>query len=312
MEYGGKNPNGINQVSQSLLSIDVQGVEQINISTSSVDINTSLNVEGGITASSYSGSFVGDGSELINIPPEALTPEAQSKIFDGSVSASISEEGGFVVNTSASISGGIFATGEISGGFISGDGTGLFNVPAEALGDIDRLKSGSVQAVISPNLGFVVDTNTTINNDLLVTGSTTIQVDGTITRNVSIGNDLKVTGSADIQNDLTIGNDLTIDNDLSVGNNLSVTGRITSQELLTTFISSSVIYASGSNVFGDESTDTHQFTGSVLIKDSVVIPVFSSAPSGGQLGQLYYNTTDTNIYRSVSYTHLTLPTILLV
>ena len=237
MEYGGKNPNGINQVSQSLLSIDVQGVEQINISTSSVDINTSLNLEGWITASSYSGSFVGDGSELINIPPEALTPEAQSKIFDGSVSASISEEGGFVVNTSASISGGIFATGEISGGFISGDGTGLFNVPAEALGDIDRLKSGSVQAVISPNLGFVVDTNTTINNDLLVTGSTTIQVDGTITRNVSIGNDLKVTGSADIQNDLTIGNDLTIDNDLSVGNNLSVTGRITSQELLTTFIS---------------------------------------------------------------------------
>ena len=90
MEYGGKNPNGINQVSQSLLSIDVQGVEQINISTSSVDISTSLNVEGGITASSYSGSFVGDGSELINIPPEALTPEAQSKIFDGSVSASIS------------------------------------------------------------------------------------------------------------------------------------------------------------------------------------------------------------------------------
>ena len=41
MEYGGKNPNGINQVSQSLLSIDVQGVEQVNISTSSVDINTS-------------------------------------------------------------------------------------------------------------------------------------------------------------------------------------------------------------------------------------------------------------------------------
>jgi len=62
MEYGGKNPNGINQVSQSLLSIDVQGVEQINISTASVDINTSLNVEGGITASSYSGSYTGSFS----------------------------------------------------------------------------------------------------------------------------------------------------------------------------------------------------------------------------------------------------------
>ena len=87
MKYGGKNPNGINQVSQSLLSIDVQGIEQINISTASVDINTSLNIEGAITASSYtgsfSGSFKGDGSQLLNIPPEALTSDAQSKIFDG-------------------------------------------------------------------------------------------------------------------------------------------------------------------------------------------------------------------------------------
>ena len=73
MEYGGKNPNGINQVSQSLLSIDVQGVEQVNISTSSVDINTSLYVENNVTASNISGSFIGDGSELFNIPPEALT-----------------------------------------------------------------------------------------------------------------------------------------------------------------------------------------------------------------------------------------------
>lgn len=270
MEYGGKNPNGINQVSQSLLSIDVQGVEQINISTSSVDINTSLYVENNITASNISGSFVGDGSELFNIPPEALTPEAQNKIFDGSVTASISEADGFVVNTSASFTGDILATGEISGGFISGDGSGLFNVPAEALGDIDRIKSGSAQAVISPNNGLIVDVPATINNDLTVTGSSTINVD------------------------------LTVDNDASVGGDLSVAGRITSQELLTTFISSSVIYASGSNVFGDESSDTHQFTGSVLIKDSVVIPVFNSAPASGQIGQLYYNTSDTNIYRYTS------------
>jgi len=243
MEYGGKNPNGINQVSQSLLSIDVQGVEQVNISTSSVDINTSLYVENNITASNISGSYTGDGSELFNIPPEALTQDAQNKIFDGTVTASISEVDGFVVNTSASFTGDILATGEISGAFISGDGSGLFNVPAEALGDIDRIKSGSAQAVISPNNGLVVDATTTINGDLTVTGSATVNVDATI------------------------------DRDLSVGRDLSVAGRITSQELLTTFISSSVIYASGSNVFGDESSDTHQFTGSVLIKDSVVIPV---------------------------------------
>ena len=112
-----------------------------------------------------------------------------------------------------------------------------------------------------------------------------------IVEHLSVGTDLKVTGSADIANNLNISNDLT------VGNNLAVNGTITSNELITTFISSSVIYASGSNVFGDESSDSHQFTGSVLIKDSVVIPVFSSEPAGGQLGQLYYNSTDTNIFR---------------
>ena len=35
-----------------------------------------------------------------------------------------------------------------------GDGGGLYNIPADALGDIDRLKSGSIEAIISPNLGF--------------------------------------------------------------------------------------------------------------------------------------------------------------
>src|SRR6056300_1428480 len=211
MEYGGKNPNGINQVSQSLLSIDVQGVEQVNISTSSVDINTSLYVENNITASNISGSYTGDGSELFNIPPEALTQDAQNKIFDGNVTASISEADGFVVNTSASFEGDIIATGEISGVFISGDGRGLFNVPAEALGDIDRLKSGSAEAVISENQGLRINTGTTIDKFLIVTGSGIFK------------------------------NNAQVDNDLTIGNDLSVGGTITSTELITTFISSSVI-----------------------------------------------------------------------
>ena len=89
MEYGGKKPNEINQVSQSLLSIDVQGVEQINISTSSVDISTSLNVEGGITASSYSGSFVGDGSSLIGTVSSWTTGCSSTIVSTSSTSTSV-------------------------------------------------------------------------------------------------------------------------------------------------------------------------------------------------------------------------------
>jgi len=88
MTYIGKDPNGINQLSQSLLSIDVNGVEQVTISNTEIGINTKLSVENGVSATSYtgsvfsgstyygeefsgsfSGSFSGDGSELLNITP---------------------------------------------------------------------------------------------------------------------------------------------------------------------------------------------------------------------------------------------------
>ena len=64
MKYTGKNPNGLNQISQSLLSLDVNGVEQITVSTDSVDINTELSVEAGISATSYTGSIF-SGSDII-------------------------------------------------------------------------------------------------------------------------------------------------------------------------------------------------------------------------------------------------------
>ena len=56
MAYKGKNPNGINQVSQSLLSIDVNGIEQVTLSTTEVNINTKLSVDNGVLANSYTGS----------------------------------------------------------------------------------------------------------------------------------------------------------------------------------------------------------------------------------------------------------------
>lgn len=49
------------------------------------------------------------------------------------------------------------------------------------------------------------------------------------------------------------------------GSNALFSGTITAQTLKITTISSSVIYSSGSNIFGDELTDTQQFTGSVSV-----------------------------------------------
>ena len=53
--------------------------------------------------------------------------------------------------------------------------------------------------------------------------------------------------------------------------NLTITGIITAQEFHTEFISSSIIYESGSTKFGDTGDDYHQFTGSVFISGSLGI-----------------------------------------
>jgi hypothetical protein len=122
--------------------------------------------------------------------------------------------------------------GDVSASFIKGDGSGLFNISAEAIGDINRIKSGSAELSISPNKGLEGNTNLTLSGSAIITGS------------------------------------------LNVGNDLTVSGRISAEVIDVTFISSSVIYSSGSNIFGDSVTDKHQFTGSLGISGSIFVDKF--------------------------------------
>jgi hypothetical protein len=57
--------------------------------------------------------------------------------------------------------------------------------------------------------------------------------------------------------------------DQVITGSLTVTGFIDAQELRTTYISSSILYRSGSTKFGDEISDTHSFTGSLLLSGSL-------------------------------------------
>jgi len=58
--------------------------------------------------------------------------------------------------------------------------------------------------------------------------------------------------------------------------NLTVTGTITAQEFNTEYITSSVIFESGSTKFGDSSDDTHTFTGSVNITGSINVDTITA------------------------------------
>lgn len=65
--------------------------------------------------------------------------------------------------------------------------------------------------------------------------------------------------------------DLAITGSLNVSENIVVQGTITAQEFNTEFVSSSIIFSSGSTKFGDTSDDTHDFTGSVNVDGGITI-----------------------------------------
>jgi len=64
---------------------------------------------------------------------------------------------------------------------------------------------------------------------------------------------------------------LDVNGNTLISGSLTVTGSITAQTLIVQTVSSSIIYSSGSNIFGNKATDTQQFTGSVLVSGSITV-----------------------------------------
>ena len=96
----------------------------------------SLDIVGSISGSFFTGSFIGDGSKLYNIPASGVTGLSLDKISNGASTASIGANG-FNVNVNTSITGSLTAT-EFTGG-----GLGLTNVPFYITGsDVNGVNYG--------------------------------------------------------------------------------------------------------------------------------------------------------------------------
>ena len=127
MEFNGNNPNGLNQTSVNSVSLYVSGSPILNASSESVSV-----------VGNFSASKI-QTDEIDSFGDNPLQIKANTQI-SGSI------------NISSSISASIFR----------GDGSGLFNIDAGAIGDLNTLKSGSATAIISPNKGLVVNTDLTV------------------------------------------------------------------------------------------------------------------------------------------------------
>lgn len=88
-----------------------------------------------------------------------------------------------------------------------------------------------------------------------------------------ISGDLKssgnLTGSLFLSGSQTITGSLNLFGDQNVSGDVVVGGTITAQEFKTELISASVLFESGSSLFGNSFDDTHIFTGSVDITGSL-------------------------------------------
>ena len=141
----------------------------------------SVAVVGNVTIPTGSGFFSGSGAGLSDIPRSALTADAllTTEIKSGSVTASVSPDRGFVVESVESGSrflGNVAVSGSVSASFFIGDGSQLFNIPALTA---TLISSGSVTASVSPDLGFVVTSvefGSTFSGSLFVSGGN-IQVE---------------------------------------------------------------------------------------------------------------------------------------
>lgn len=81
----------------------------------------------------------------------------------------------------------------------------------------------------------------------------------------------------------------------TVQGNLTVTGTLTAQQFNTEYVSSSIIYESGSTKFGDSSGDVHSFTGSVKVTQGTISGSFVGDGTG-LTGVTSYTDGDTLTY----------------
>jgi hypothetical protein len=106
------------------------------------------------------------------------------------------------------------------------------------------------------------------------------------------------TANQTINANLSVNGTSTVSGNASVGGNLVVNGKLTAQELFTEITSASIIFESGSTIFGNSSDDTHQFTGIVSINGTTIgaqaLNDFT-ASTNSQLQRVYQTTSSLNI-----------------
>lgn len=102
-----------------------------------------------------------------------------------------------------------------------------------------------------------------ISGSLTVTGATVLSGSVTLASGASISGTASLATTA-----LTASSVSNLNQNVQVTGSLTVSSAITAQTLVVQTVTSSVVFSSGSNIFGNSSSNTQQFTGSMLVSGS--------------------------------------------
>ena len=129
-----------------------------------------------------------------------------------------------------------------------------------------------LQDGIGQGLGIFVNTNGDVSIDgaLIVSGTCDIEGKITVNDDVRVNGNLSVSGATSLTGSLDVTQTLTASAAL-IENDLIVSGTLYANKVVTTIESSSVIYSSGSNILGDELSDTQTLIGTTIISGSGVL-----------------------------------------
>ena len=260
--------------------IQISGSKQIGFNTTlvssgyqyefsgSIKGNNDLKIVGAISSSYFTGSFVGDGANLYNIPASGVTGLQLFKIVSGSVSASISPNNGLEVNTKANFSGSITSSFGIDTPIISNNGHNWEFLAAGQMRPAGTIMGSSYDSnqVDVQNLGPLL-----LKGVLYGAQVITSPDNGLTSHTWEFGTDGTLTAPGDV----------------------NVTGILTAKEIHTTYVTSSVLYDSGSTKFGDTLDDNHQFTGSVNITGSLYLN--GTVVGTGKLNQIVFESYTSSI-----------------
>ena len=242
-----------------------------------------LRVDGNI-----SGSTTGTASfgtlELVNSHGFVLSTETGSFASGSDLHQFLAESASYLNNDTTSSLGKLTLVSDITGSITSTASFGRVDVAENTfilgnLGIGTSTQGNRLQVAGDASIVGALDVLNSVSGGLSSTGSFghveqlgVKLVDSNQTASFASGSDLHAIlaeSSSYMVSDQTGSMGTTTISNLFVQNDITTSGSITAREFKTEFVSSSIIFASGSQIFGNSEDDTHAFSGSVNIGDMV-------------------------------------------